>query len=197
MKKYFILLAAVLMIAGCGKNGSDDDGGVDFYSDDISKTGMEVSDQVIGIKFNPPADWNLKSTEIASRVAARNAMSGTFVFKPLYLFFNDSTGSILNIGKVENGDTLKTADQKFETYKNLTGSNLHKEKISLNTFSHNGIVFTRYRIEKGNLISNRLIFRNTGGEILQFEYTSPKAQYQAEYPAVISSVGSIKKIRAD
>jgi len=195
--KPLILTAVVVfssfIIISCGK-GKNDQNDSDFFSFDKSKLGIEVIDQELGIKFNPPISWKLRQTSISKKIESRDASnpSDHFVYEPTYVFFDNSTGGLLSVGKVVTNDTALAKSSRLNYYKGLISTKHKNDKLASGNFIHSKIYFSQFILEKQNLISFKLVFENTAGQIIQFDYTIPKDLLENAKLSIKSSVGSIQ-----
>ncbi|PKL82044.1 MAG: hypothetical protein CVV24_12170 [Ignavibacteriae bacterium HGW-Ignavibacteriae-3] len=193
--KYFLLGALAVSAAAiisCNK-GSSDQGDSGHFSFDKSKQGIEIVDQELGIKFNPPKNWELRQTMVSKKIESGGSNPGDqFIYHPTYIFFNDSTGGLLSAGKVETSDTSLAKSTRLNFYKGLINSKHKNDNISAVNFVHSKLYFSQFRVEKQNLISYKLIFENTAGEIIEFDYTIPLTHLEGTQPYINASIGSIR-----
>ena len=185
-----LLIAFSLSSCGKGDNSQSDS---DFFSFDKSLHGMEVVDQELGLKFFPPVNWELQQTLISKKIESRASANPTdhFVYKPTYVFFDDSSGALLSVGKVSTNDTTLAKSALLNYYKGMISDKLKNDKLISDTFIHSKIYFSQLRIEKYNLISYKVFFLNSKGEILEFDYTVPSSFLDKIHPSIKSSIGSI------
>ena len=193
----FINLTVVVVISSfivisCGK-GKNDQNDSDFFSFDKSKLGIEVVDQELGIKFNPPINWELRQTSISKKVESRDASNPNdhFVYEPTYVFFDNSTGGLLSVGKVVTNDTTLAKSARLNYYKGVISTKNKNDKLTSSNFIHSKIYFSQFILEKQNLISYKLVFENPAGQIIQFDYTIPAGNLETAQPLIKSSIGSI------
>ncbi len=193
-----LILAAVVVfsyfiIISCGK-GKNNQNDSDFFSFDKSKLGIEVVDQELGIKFNPPISWELRQTSISKKIESRDASNPNdhFVYKPTYVFFDNSTGGLLSVGKVVTNDTTLAKSSRLNYYKGLISTKNKNDKFTGGNFIHSKIYFSQFILKKQNLISFKLVFENTAGQIIQFDYTIPAGYLETAQPVIKSSIGSIR-----
>ena len=199
-KNYYFLLALLFVSSflffiscGDGKNGESDLS--DFISFDKSKLGIEVIDQNLGIKFFPPNGWDLKQSSISRKVESRGSSTkphDNFFYQPIYVFFDNTTGGLLSVGKVETNDTTISKGARLNYYKGLLNTKYKDNNLSVGNFIHSKIYFTQLKFRKENLISYKIIFENSSGEIIQFDYTIPKDLLENANLSIKSSVGSIQ-----
>lgn len=190
-----ILVVMISLLVSCGK-GKDNQGDSDeYFSFDKSKLGIEIVDQELGIKFYPPIKWELRQTSISKKIESRGAAAkpgDNFVYKPTYVFFNDSTGGLLSVGKVVTNDTVLALSAQLNYYKGLIGTRHKNNNLSTENFVHSKIYFTQFKIEKQNLVSFKIVFENSRREIIQFDYTIPANNLEDTQSIIKSSLGSIR-----
>jgi hypothetical protein len=189
----FILLPFIMILSSCGK-GKTNNGESEYFSFDKSSLGIEVVDVDLGIKFNPPVKWNLRQTMISRKIESRGNISNpgdNFIYKPTYVFFNDSTGGLLSVGKVISNDSTLTGSAKLNYYKGLLSEKTPKDKLSAASFINSKIYFSQFKIQKENLISVKLVFENLKGDIIQFDYSIRSDYLEGMLHSIKSSIGSI------
>jgi hypothetical protein len=199
-KKYVFLIillfiTAFLFLISCGKNKNGETDLSDFIAFDKSKLGIEVADQSLGIKFYPPNGWDLKQSSISRRVESRGSStspSNNFFYQPVYVFFDQTTGGLLSVGKVETSDTAISKSARLNYYKGLLNTKYRDNDLSVGNFIHSKIYFTQLKFRKENLISFKIIFENPSGNMIQFDYTIPKDYLENATLSIKSSVGSIQ-----
>jgi hypothetical protein len=186
-----LLLIVIFVSCGKGKNGSDES---EYFSFDKSHVGIEIVDFDLGLKFNPPVKWNLRQTLISRKIETRGNVSNpsdSFIYQPTYVFFNDSTGGLLSVGKVISSDTTLSKSARINYYKSLLTAKTPKDKIASASFVNSKIYFSQFKIQKENLVSFKLIFENLKGEIIQFDYTIRSDYLEGMLHSIKSSIGSI------
>jgi len=191
----FIYVMLVSVFISCGKRKSDQEIASEFISSDLSKIGIEVTDQELGITFHPPQKWELKQTSISHKVESRGTAvkpSDNFIYQPTYVFFNDSLGGLLSVGKVITNDTTLAKSTRLNFYKGLISTKYKNEKLSIGNFINSKISFYQFTIQKENLISFKILFENIHGDIIQLDYTIPSNYLEGTRPYIKSSIGSIK-----
>lgn len=194
---YEVLIYVVMisLLASCGKGEDSQDNSDEYFSFNKSELGIEVVDQELGIKFYPPIKWELRQTSISKKIESRGAVAkpgDNFVYQPTYVFFNDSTGGLLSVGKVVTNDTVLAKSARLNYYKGLIGTRHKNNNLTTGNFVHSKIYFTQFKIEKQNLVSFKIVFENSRGEIIQFDYTIPASNLEDTQPVVKSSLGSIR-----
>jgi hypothetical protein len=204
MKINTIFLAVILLIIfiiGCK---SKEDAGwfnPDFYNNDIEKIAPEIVDESLGCKFNPPVNWLFQSAELSRKIESKSNLQDNgqknFTYSPAYLFFNDSTGSLLSIGKVDYSDSVPTIENLVNSYKNLLSNKLKNEKLSIGSFTKSGIKFAQFKSEKGNFVNYKIFFPNESGKLIQLDCTIRKENLETELNYLKASVGSIELLRKE
>ncbi len=203
-KKHYIklriaaALVSTIIVISCGKVKNSETGANEYFSFDTSKLGMEVVDQEMGIKFYPPQKWNLRQTHISKKIESRGAAvrpEDNFVYKPTYVFFNDSTNGLLSVGKVETKDTTLAKSAQLNFYKGLISGKYRDNRLMSVSFVHSKIYFSQFKLEKENLTSFKILFENQKQEIIEFDYTIPAKYFESTYPSIKSSIGSIRPMQ--
>ena len=190
-----MLVPSLLFLISCGKGKNDEANLSDFIAFDKSKLGIEVVDQSLGIKFYPPKDWDLMQTSISRKVESRGSSTNpndNFFYQPVYVFFDNTSGGLLSVGKVETSDTTISKSARLNYYKGLLNTKYKNNDLSLGNFIHSKIYFTQLKFRKESLISYKIIFENASGDMIQFDYTIPKDFLENADLSIKSSVGSIQ-----
>lgn len=190
-----ILLAVSVILISCSKSKNSEADANEYFSFDTSKLGMEVVDQDMGIKFYPPIKWELRQTQISKKIESRGAAvkpEDNFIYKPTYVFFNDSTNGLLSVGKVETKDTSLAKSAQLNFYKGLIAAKYKDNHLTSVTFVHSKIYFSQLKLEKENLTSFKILFENSKHEIIELDYTIPSKYFESSYPFIKSSIGSIR-----
>lgn len=192
-KKVWLLLIVIFSAYGCSKDDNKKD--INFIVDQ-SKLGIETSDFDLGIKFYPPKNWELKSASLSKKIESRNS-SESFIYEPIYLFFDDSSKSVLNVGKVFSQDSSIAKSAQINYYKSLLLAKYKENKVRFSSFTHNKINFTQLIFEKGNLASYKIIFLNNNYEIIQFEFSFISEFKNDLLMKILAAIGSIQLIDSE
>lgn len=194
---FFVYLS--IFVISCGDSSSDDNNAIDFYLLDKTKLTAEIIDTDLGITFQPPVGWAFQSAELSKKKETQNNFksedSKNFQYQPTYLFFSDSTYTLLSIGKIEYPDTSISAQMKLNLYKNLLSNKLQKDKLSIGSFKKSNLTFNQFKSEKENFINYKIIFLNSSGEIIQFDCTITKQNIEHELILFKSFIGSVLSLR--
>jgi len=189
-----IPILILILLAGC-KSKPEVSVSAEYFSNDKTKLGIEVTDQELGIRFSPPIGWELKQTLISKRAMSGGKSSQlgmNFSYNPIYVFFNDTTSGLFSAGKVEGGDSSLTKSARLNYYKSALADKYKENKIVIGSFVNSGIAFTHLKLEKENLFSIKLLFMNKIGDVIQFDYTVPANRLPHVIAAINASIGSIK-----
>ncbi|MBI1938753.1 MAG: hypothetical protein HYS25_11605 [Ignavibacteriales bacterium] len=196
-KKFYIRIFSLLVFSFFLNSCSDKKDAEDsssYFSFDKSKIGIEVADQELGIKFNPPAGWDLTPASISKKIESRGSANDSFIYKPTYIFFNGTTGSLLSVGKVITNDSTLSKSSVLNYYKGLISSKHKNDKLSIGKFINSKIAFTQFEIRKENLLSFKIIFENRNREIIQFDYTIRQNSFDKSESVIKASIGSIRNL---
>lgn len=191
----FLFVPSLLFLMSCGKGKNDETDLSDFIAFDKSKLGIEVVDQNLGIKFFPPIGWELKQSSLSRKVESRGTTTNpndNFFYQPVYLFFDQTTGGLLSVGKVETNDTTITKSARLNYYKGLLNTKYKSNDLTIGNFIHSKIYFAQFKFRKEKLHSYKIIFENSTGDIIQFDYTIPMDFLENADLSIKSSVGSIQ-----
>jgi len=186
----------VFVFVSCGGKDSESEY-AEFYRLNEYRLGMEIIDEELGIKFKPPGIWNLMPAELSKKTESqfKEPNEKNFTYQPVYLFFNDSTGTLLSVGYVEHPDTLMNPPVKLNHYKNLLSNKFKADELVVSNFKHAGISFSQFKNERGNFINFKIIFNNLQKDIIQFDCTIPEKNIEDENTLLKASIGSINLVQ--
>jgi len=193
--KISLIILLLIIITGCSKKSNDE---FNFRKRiDKSKLAAEITDEKLKIKFNPPIDWQIKQPEFSRKVESfsKNSESNekNFFYTPVYLFYNDSTNSLLSVGYVDSPDSSLSLNDKLNYYKNLISNKYHQYHLSVNEFVNSNIHLTQFKYEIGNFINNKIVFKSKIC-IVTFDFTVLKKNYNKEFEYIESAISSIELI---
>ena len=189
--KIFLFLTILTLYSCSGKKVDDNS---DFFIENKNEIGIELVDQDLGIKFNPPKGWELTPSSLSKKIENKLNPNDGYVYQPIYVFFNRASLGFLSAGKVILTDTTLASSAKLNYYKSFLTDKYKNVNCSLGNFSNNKIYFTQFRYEKANLISYKLFFQNSKNEIVQFEYSIRKEILEQSSIAIKSSIGTIRSL---
>ncbi|MDQ7815946.1 MAG: hypothetical protein RDU14_02900 [Melioribacteraceae bacterium] len=197
--KILFSLPVILSMLSC--KSSEDSGwfNADFYNNDKEKIASEIVDESLRCKFNPPLNWSFQSAELSRKIESKNkfqdAGPNSFSYSPAYLFFNESTGSLLSIGIVEYSDSITTIDNLVSNYKNLLSNKLRNDKLSIGSFTKSGIKFAQFKSEKESFVNYKIFFPNASKKLIQLDCTIRKDSLETELNYLKATIGSIELYR--
>lgn len=192
-----LLFSVVFSLNSCkSKNGNDfEEISIDV---DQSRIGNEFVDMNFKFKFNPPKGWLLKPSELTEKIVARQNSEkengDSFLYKPLYVFFSDSTKGILTLGTVSRNDTLKIPLQ-IQRYQDELINRFGKENVEIKNYIKDKIMISQLTITKHSIMTRKMIFKNSDGQYLQLDYTLQKDVFKNEEKAIESSLGTLKLVK--
>ncbi len=188
----------VLVLFSCDGENLEEEY-TEFYRLNESRLGIEIIDEELGIKFKPPGNWNLMPSELSRKTESqmKNPFEKNFSYQPVYLFFNDSSGTLLSIGYVEHPDSLMNPSVKLNHYKNLLSNKFKADELAVSNFKHSDIRFSQFKNERGNFINYKIIFSNIKKDIIQFDCTIPKKDFEDEAILLKACIGSINLIKTN
>ena len=161
------------------------------FSIDASLISVSIADSVYLIRFSPPVNWQLIPLDILKGLAKEH---GEIRIVPLYIFGNAEQFSALNVSKIEFSDTTIQDKTKFELYEKIIKEAFSDQLIKQGNFKKDGIIIHQFLIKSDKMINFKLIFKNSKGEYIQFDYSSQNEHYPKVLKAIESSIGSIKLI---
>lgn len=192
-KERLFLLVSVFIITSCGGKQNADD--TEYFLSNRSEIGIELVDQELGLKFNPPKNWELTPSSLSRKIENKINQNDSFIYEPVYLFFNNKTRAILSVGKIVASDSLLSGSAKLNFYKNYLVSKYKDANLSVGNFSIEDVQLSQVRYEKENLIAYKIFFLNSRKEIIQLEYSVQKDALNSCLIAIKSSIGTIRTIK--
>lgn len=190
------LIIVSICFTYCGERKEGSDRKFEFAISDETQLGLETFDKDLGIKFNPPKNWKFQSASLSRKIEeTKNSTSlhESFTYQPIYLFFDDSTGSVLSVGFVDNGDSTISADFKRNQYKNILYDKYSKDSATVNEFSYSKINYTLLRFERNSLISYKILFTGKN-RLVMFDFTLREEYHDTELRKIKSCIGSISSL---
>lgn len=198
--KSLLLLLLFSVILSFNSCKSKNESGYEEITIDVdnSRIGNEFVEMNLKFKFNPPKAWLLKPSELTEKIVSRqNSLkeSGdSFLYKPMYVFFSDSTKGILTVGSIESNDSLKSPVQ-IQRYLDEVIARFGKNNVTVKNFVKDKIMISQLTITKQSIVSMKIVFRNNEGVFVQFDYTMQKDDLEKEEKAIESSLGTLKMFK--
>jgi hypothetical protein len=193
MKNLFIyLLFVVGILISCEK---EDNKETQESNDIILLNDKIVVDEELNISYQVPLNWNEMPASLSEKYVARlsgNSENEFILYTPKSFFFEKATSALLRVGKIslkEKKNSLILTPQKYVEMFMKYNSTL---KINFKNITLKGNEIIELSIEKGNLISYKIIFNNWEKDILQFDFSIAKENITKIKPAIDASVKSIK-----
>ena len=147
-----------------------------------------------GITFHPPLNWKEVDSDMSEKlmksVNPLNEKSVKFIYKPIKIFLEQSSFSILSVGTVLPSVDTDTSANNLKNYESIVSENFAESILKEGSFYKNGAEVYQYLIQKSNLISFKLIFE-FGNVIYQFDYSCPQKNYEEQIKSIESSIGTI------
>lgn len=193
----FLLFSVVFSLNSCKSKNENEFEEISINVDQ-SRIGDEFVEMNFKFKFNPPKGWLLKPSELTEKIVSRQnsekANGDSFLYKPLYVFFSDSTKGILTLGTVNRNDTVKTPLQ-IQRYQDELINRFGKSNVEVKNYIKDKIMISQLTITKQSIITRKMIFKNSGGQYLQLDYTLQKDVFGNEEKAIESSLGTLKLVK--
>ena len=193
---FLLLLAVVFSLSSCkSKNNGFEEISIDV---DQNRIGDEFVEMNLKFKFNPPKGWMLKPSELTEKIVSRqksvNESGDSFLYKPLYVFFSDSTKGILTVGTINRNDSSRIPLQ-IQRYQDELISRFEKKNVTVRNFIKDKIMISELTIVKQSIMTRKMIFKNIDGQYLQLDYTLQKDVFENEEKAIESSLGTLKLVK--
>lgn len=196
LKVITALIIVSICVIYCGGSNDKNEKKFEFAISDQTQLGLETFDKDLGIRFNPPKNWKFQSASLSRKTEeTKNSTSlqESFTYQPVYLFFDDSTGSVLSVGFVDNGDSTISADFKRNQYKNILNDKYSKDSATVNEFSYSKINYTLLKFERNSLISYKILFTDKSS-LIMFDFTLREEYHDSELRKIKSCIGSISSL---
>ena len=113
MKHGFLKLTAFLFVLffffSCAEK-EEVEPAAEYYINNPALTGSEHVNFDLGIKLDPPKGWDKFDTELSTKTFSYAGETGrvNINYTPTVLFFEDTTQSVLSVGRLSTNDTLGT-----------------------------------------------------------------------------------------
>lgn len=187
---YSIAFISILVFYSCSKNEKIEE--VNFISDS-TKIGIETVDYDLGIKFNPPKDWELQPASLSKKMESNSSES--FFYQPIYLFFDKNNKAILSVGKVQSSDTSLSKSSQINYYKSLIINKYKNNNLNYTSFTKGKIHFDKISFDKEKFVSYKIIFQNESNDIIQFDYSFKKDMKEKIISFIQASIGTIETLK--
>lgn len=196
IKKFLIVFVFILSFfcSNQEKNSSQDVSELDF---DVDSTKLEptIQNKDLCIQFSSPKGWTLISQDIFEEFSKRNQIAhienSGFSFKPISIFLNQESESLLYVSLIHGLEDTSTA-KLIEKYKGVIITNFTPFKSG--DFLKDNILFVQFLIQDEERVNFKLLFINNKNQLIQFDYIIPNKSYLSELKAIESSIGSIQLI---
>lgn len=193
----FIIFSALILLLFCSRQEKETVQRNDELSFEVDTTKIEVATRLVdlGIQLNSPKGWKPIAdrlfAELSEKTAAVNLSDSVFSCKPVAIFLNHQTNSLLFISSVPGLDDTSS----LATYKNLIQEQLAPRKAG--DFLKDQVHFSQFLIQNEQHVNFKLIFQNNKHHYIQFDYIIPIHSYVSELKAIEASIGSITVINPE
>ena len=199
--KHIIVAVCLILISingfGCNSGKEEKSGNKDIKVDS-TKVSPAVADNFIEVFYQPPVNWvTLPAQESSQMVEADPQDSVRTLFRYLIssVYKDTISRSMLFTGRVKINNPEMEMDEAIKKWSEDILTKFNPDEITQDRIEINDIEMTRFRIERTDLIAFKLIFPNSRGEIVQFDYTIRKSAYESLKDAVESSIATIKILK--
>jgi hypothetical protein len=195
-KKVFVLILLLSLFAACENSKKSNDPKELNFNVDKTKLNEKVNSPLLGLEFNPPANWNeidsVLIRNMKGQLKSQSVRSDSIQFSLKKVFLDQENMSMLSISELE-------FDNAIAEPKNYYDSRIQNkfEKASIfrrGEFLKDDIKFIQYLIENSGNVNFKLLFSNSNDKTIQFDYILTKKNYSNQIRAIESSIGSIKLI---
>ena len=191
-----LLLAISLFVLSCSDRKTSEDIKTEEVKTDDKILSDIIIDEVLGISYQVPLQWELMSSELTERYVARldsEKFDGNFiVYQPKAFYFNSGISGLLRVGSVDKSEDSEEKELSVQYYITLYKKFNSSKNIKQKKIQTNNLVITQLIIEKSNLISFKNIFMNKNDKIVQFDFSIQQKDYENSKSAIETSLASIK-----
>ena len=153
-----------------------------------------IIDESLNISYKTPLNWDEMPASLSEKIVARlggKNKNNLILYSPKSFYYNNNSSSLLRVGKVSlkestNPDLLKL-DSYFELFKKYNP----KLIVERNDIHLKQLEIMELKIEKGNLISFKIVFNNKTKEIIQLDFSISKENLSQLKPSIDASIKSI------
>lgn len=196
-KKVIIILLSVLFLVACDNSKESSKPDELKFNVDEAKLGSEITNESLGVKFNPPLSWNaIDSTLIAKmkgQLKTQTVRNDSIKVTLKDVFMKQENRSLLSISKLSFNNSI-TSPKEFYDEK-VTNKFSRASLFKRGEFLKDDIKFIQYLVQNGGNVNFKLLFNNEDNETIQFDYILNKKNYSNQLRAIESSIGSIKLIK--
>ena len=154
-----------------------------------------VIDENLNISYQVPLNWDKMPASLSKKYVARlnSKNKNEFVlYFPKSFFYDKNSSALLRVGKVtlkEGSSTSKLTPQKYVELFERFNTNL---KINQEQIVSDNLEMIKLIIEKGKLLSFKIIFYNWQKEIIQLDFSIKKEDASKLKSAIDAAIKSIK-----
>lgn len=192
ISKYILLVLLTILFISCDKK--------DKIEKDPSEFAASLSDKIVidenlNISYQFPLNWEQMPASLSEKFVARLSgkdKNNLIVYSPKTFYYDQSSASLLRVGKVSLKDNsfpaILTVDHYISQFKKYNNDlTVERSEIQLNQ-----IKIVQLKIEKGNHISYKIIFQNKLLEIIQLDFSVTKINIKKFKSSINASIKSIK-----
>lgn len=192
ISKYILLVLLTILFISCDEK--------DKIEKDPSELAASLSDKIVidedlNISYQFPLNWEQMPASLSEKFVARLSgkdKNNLIVYSPKTFYYDQSSASLLRVGKVSLKDNsfpaILTVDHYISQFKKYNNDlTVERSEIQLNQ-----IKIVQLKIEKGNHISYKIIFQNKLLEIIQLDFSITKINIKKFKSSINASIKSIK-----
>lgn len=190
-QKYLLFLLIPLIVISCEEKKEVDTNSIataNILEKDI------IINEDLNISYKVPLDWEKMPAALSEKYVARlnSKKDNLIIYSPKSFYYDDNSSSLLRVGRVSLKDKsisgLLTLDKYIELFKKFNSDLIiQRNKIQLNQLQ-----IIELKIEKGNLISFKIIFHNRAKEIIQLDFSITKENIAKLKSSIDASIKSIR-----
>lgn len=190
----FIFIISVILLVSCGKENEQSETDLELKVD-TTKYGKFINDNEYGIAFYAPNGWQMMKSEMSEKnesLINKRKAKERYLYKPKYVFFNDSTRCFLSVGDVIDSSKDGKEESPITGYSEMLISKFKENNYTFDEVEFNGIPAQQLIITMPKITSYKIFFSNNSNRLFQFEYTVPNEFLSDEKIAISSSISSIQ-----
>ncbi len=189
---YISLLLITALVISC-----DEKNDIKIESPEFESTLNDniVIDEDLSISYQIPLNWNEMPASLSDKFVARLSgkdKNNLIVYSPKSFYYDENTSSLLRVGKVSLKDNSVPKVLTIDTYVELFKKYNANLIVERNETQYSQLNVIELKIEKGNLISFKIVFYNGAKEIIQLDFSITKENTFNLKSTIDASIKSIK-----
>ena len=186
------LVVMLVWLAACGGESETTHLQPMQFAVDSTLLGPVVEDADLGLRFQPPRDWEaLSEAQVDSiRFAARTGDMERL--RPKHVFLHPEQRSVLTVSTLLRDTTVTFAEQ-MASYEQALASQFPEGAVQKARFLKDDMPVTQFLIQTGEVVNFKIILFEAARHLPQLDYLVPRSQYPQTARSIESSIGSLSR----